>query len=97
MSKHTMFSLSLLIIPPAQQKGPLNSCCVHDISNVVGSSLAAKPGAEKLRLDKNKEETPVGTREKKEALYIPSPSTIWKQILFPSPTDLFCLGVIIFF
>lgn len=25
---------------------------------------------------------------------IPSPSTIWKQILFPSPADLFCLGVI---
>lgn len=91
---HKMFSLSLLIIPPAQQKDPLNSGCAHDISIVVGASLAARPGAEKLRLDKNKEETLVGTREKEEALRIPSPSSIWKQILFPSPADLFCLGVI---
>lgn len=88
-----MFSLSLLIIPPAQQKDPLNSGCAHDISIVVGASLAARPGAEKLRLDKNKEETLVGTRQKEEALCIPSPSSIWKQILFPSPADFFCLGV----
>lgn len=63
-----MFALSLLITPPAQQKGPLNSCCAHDISIVLGASLAARPGAEKLRLDKNQEETPVGTGEKEEAL-----------------------------
>lgn len=49
-----MFALSLLITPPAQQKGPLNSYCVHDISIVVGASLAARPGAEKLRLEKKK-------------------------------------------
>lgn len=79
MSKHTVFALCLLIIPPAWQKGPPNSCWVHDGSAVVDSSLAARPGAEKLRLQQRQEEAPMGPRETEEALCVPSPSAAVKQ------------------